>query len=75
MRCCWLCLAAGLLFLNVRLYAPSPLPQIYVDLAHANAKAQVGETIGLPWTQNGRKFYIGRAIPIGGQTKEYPFAS
>jgi hypothetical protein len=39
--------------------------QIYGDQALANAIAQTGETIGLPWTSQGRKQYVGGVLPIG----------
>ncbi|MDX1925772.1 MAG: hypothetical protein SFV81_04605 [Pirellulaceae bacterium] len=47
--------------------------QIYGDSTRANAMAQVGETIGLPWTQNGRKFYMGGALPLGDIIVSYSY--
>lgn len=39
--------------------------QIYGDQSLANAIAQAGETVGLPWTSNDRKNYVGGLLPIG----------
>ena len=47
--------------------------QIYGDSALANAMAQVGETIGLPWTNNGRKFYMAGALPLGDIIVSYSY--
>ena len=39
--------------------------QIYGDQSLADAIAQSGETVGLPWTFNGQKRYVGGILPIG----------
>jgi hypothetical protein len=39
--------------------------QVYGDQSLANAIAQADETVGLPWTSNGRKRYMLGALPIG----------
>jgi len=39
--------------------------QIYGDHSMADAIAQVGETVGLPWTLDGQKRYVGGVLPIG----------
>ena len=39
--------------------------QIYGDHSFANAIAQAGEAIGLPWTWGGRKSYAGGLLPVG----------
>jgi hypothetical protein len=39
--------------------------QIFGDAAVADAIAQAGETVGLPWTQDDRKHYVGGALPVG----------
>ncbi|MGB7346053.1 MAG: hypothetical protein WBD20_17680 [Pirellulaceae bacterium] len=39
--------------------------QVYGDQSLANAIAQSGETVGLPWTSGGQKDYVGGALPIG----------
>lgn len=51
------------------------LAQIYGDSAHANAIAKVGETIGLPWTSNGQKFYMAGALPIGDIIVNYSYVA
>ena len=39
--------------------------QIYGDQATADAIAQAGEVVGLPWTSNGKKNYAAGILPIG----------
>lgn len=39
--------------------------QIYGDHEVADAIAQTGEAVGLPWTTNGQKQYAGGIMPIG----------
>lgn len=39
--------------------------QIYGDQSLADAIAQSGETVGMPWTSKGRKRYVGGVLPIG----------
>ena len=39
--------------------------QIYGDQSLANAIAQAGETVGMPWTWKGQKRYVGGMLPIG----------
>jgi hypothetical protein len=39
--------------------------QIYGDQSLANAIAQSGETVGMPWTSQGQKRYVGGVMPIG----------
>ncbi|QOV88179.1 hypothetical protein [Humisphaera borealis] len=41
------------------------IAQIYGDLPLADAIAQAGETVGMPWTSEGQKRYIGGQLPIG----------
>ena len=38
---------------------------IYGDQSLANAIAQCGETVGMPWTSNGQKRFVGGVLPIG----------
>jgi hypothetical protein len=47
--------------------------QIYGDSTLANSMAQVGETIGLPWTSKGRKFYMCGALPLGDAIVSYSY--
>jgi hypothetical protein len=47
--------------------------QIYGDSDHANTIAQVGETVGLPWTRNGRKFYLAGVLPLGDIMVSYAY--
>ena len=39
--------------------------QVYGDQSVANAIAQAGETIGLPWTSDRKKTYVGGVLPVG----------
>ena len=39
--------------------------QIYGDQECADAVAQAGETVGLPWTTDNRKQYVGGVLPVG----------
>lgn len=39
--------------------------QVYGDQSLANAIAQAGETVGLPWTSAGQKNYVRGVLPIG----------
>lgn len=39
--------------------------QVYGDQELADAIAQCGEVIGLPWTADGQKNYVGGLLPIG----------
>lgn len=39
--------------------------QIYNDQQVANAIAQAGETVGLPWTTDNKKRYVGGVLPVG----------
>ena len=41
------------------------IAQIYGDQSLADAIAQSGETVGLPWTSQGQKRYVGGVLPIG----------
>jgi hypothetical protein len=41
------------------------LAQIYGDQSIADAIAQTGETIGLPWTVDGQKTYVAGILPVG----------
>ncbi len=41
------------------------IAQIYGDHDVADAIAQAGETVGLPWTSGGKKKYVVGAMPIG----------
>ena len=39
--------------------------QVYGDNDLANAIAQCGETVGLPWTYGEKKTYVGGILPVG----------
>ena len=39
--------------------------QVYGDQSLANAIAQAGEVVGMPWTSKGQKRYVGGILPIG----------
>ena len=41
------------------------IAQVYGDKSVADAIAQAGETIGLPWTFDGKKTYVGGVLPVG----------
>ena len=41
------------------------IAQVYGDQSLADAIAIAGETVGLPWTWNGRKQYVGGVMPVG----------
>ena len=41
------------------------IASIYGDHSYAHATARAGETVGLPWTTNGRKKYVGGIMPTG----------
>jgi hypothetical protein len=41
------------------------LAQVYGDQSLADAIAQTGETIGMPWTSNEQKTYVGGILPVG----------
>ena len=41
------------------------ITQIYGDADHADAIAQAGEVVGLPWTTGSRKSYVGGVLPVG----------
>ncbi len=41
------------------------IAQIYGDSSLADAIAQSGETVGLPWTFRGKKRYLGGILPVG----------
>jgi len=45
--------------------------QIYGDQSMANAIAQTGEAIGVPWTSQGKKRYAGGVLPIGDMMVAY----
>ncbi len=39
--------------------------QIFGDAAVADAIAQAGEAVGIPWTRNDQKQYVGGVLPVG----------
>ena len=49
--------------------------QIYGDRLQADAIAQTGEVVGLPWTWNQKKRYAGGLLPVGDMIVGYAYAA
>jgi hypothetical protein len=49
--------------------------QVYGDHSLADAIARSGESVGLPWTSNGRKQYVGGILPIGDIMVAYSYVA
>lgn len=49
--------------------------QVFGDQNQADAIAKCGETVGLPWTWNGNKSYLGKVLPIGDIMVAYNYSA